>query len=438
MSACRYERLNKETTVVFQKITRVGPRRCLMNFRRERLTIFVLTLIAVICGCGKREHKRITLQMDAEERFWIRVLLLDDVKQCKLGADAPWNISIAGRIEYALDTKQTLSIKVSAEGFVVSGRILKSREIIISSNEPHILSLNRRKYRGKLKLILNEDRTSFDAINFVPLEPYLAGVVGAEMPYYWEPMALQSQAIAARTYCLYIKQRFGIKRDWDVRGTQAHQVYLGIAGESSQVWDAVNKTNGLILVLNDSNDEITFPTYYSSVCGGHTEQSGEVFGDSHVSLNAVVCDYCKYVARPEFFFWPQFAIEKRKASDKLIEKYSSLKKLERIDDIVVTKQSDYGTFSRMTRIKLVGSNGKTDSLRAEDLRLSLDPSGKKLRSTICRIETVAGKWVFVSGRGFGHGVGMCQCGAQAQARAGKSATEILNYYYPKSMTVSVY
>ena len=93
---------------------------------------------------------------------------------------------------------------------------------------------------------------------------------------------------------------------------------------------------------------------------------------------------------------------------------------------------------RLTRIKLVGSTSKTDSLRAEDLRLSLDPTGKKLRSTICRIESVADKWVFVSGRGYGHGVGMCQCGAQAQARAGKSVTEILNYYYPKSRTVSVY
>ncbi len=423
---------------MFKKNTRVGQRRYLMNFRTERLTFCILALITVIAGCGKREHKRITLQMDAPEKFWIRVLLLDDVSQCNLGAESHFNISVAGRIEYALLPKQTITIKVSQGGFVVSGRIFKGREIMISSDEPHIVTLNSSKYRGKIKLILNEDRTSFDAINLVPLEPYLAGVVGAEMPDYWEPMALQTQAVAARTYCLYIKQRFGIKRDWDVRGTQAHQVYLGVAGESAQVWDAVNRTNGLILVSNDSNGEVSFPTYYSSVCGGHTEPSKDVFGDSHISLNAVACDYCKDVAKPEFFFWPQFTIDKRTASAKLIQKYSSLKALGSITDIVVTKQSDYGTFSRMTRIKLVGSNGKTDSLRAEDLRLSLDPTGKKLRSTICRIESLADKWVFASGRGYGHGVGMCQCGAQAQARAGKNATEILNYYYPESRTVSVY
>ena len=399
MSAYRCERWNKENSGVFKKTTRVGQRRCLMNFRTESLTFCILALITVIWGCDEREHKRITPQMDVQKNFWIRVLLLDDVTDCNLRAESPLNISIEGRIEYALQPKQALTIKVSKEGFSVSSRDFNSREIMISSNEPHIFSLNRSKYRGNLKLIFNEDRTSFDAINLVPLEPYLAGVVGAEMPYYWEPMALQTQAIAARTYCLYIKQRFGIKRDWDVRGTQAHQVYLGIAGESSQVWDAVNRTNGLILVLNDSKNEGFFPTYYSSVCGGHTEQSREVFGDSHVSLNAVACDYCQ--------------------------------------DVVI-RQSDYGTFSRLTRIKLIGSNGKTDSLRAEDLRLTLDPTGKKLRSTICRIESRGDKWVFVSGRGYGHGVGMCQCGAQAQARAGKSATEILNYYYPESRTVSVY
>ena len=36
----------------------------------------------------------------------------------------------------------------------------------------------------------------------------------------------------------------------------------------------------------------------------------------------------------------------------------------------------------------------------------------------------------ISGSGYGHGVGMSQIGARGQAIEGKSAVEILNYYYP--------
>lgn len=41
-----------------------------------------------------------------------------------------------------------------------------------------------------------------------------------------------------------------------------------------------------------------------------------------------------------------------------------------------------------------------------------------------------------SGSGYGHGVGMSQIGARGQALEGKSAIEILNYYYPGTAVVS--
>ena len=42
------------------------------------------------------------------------------------------------------------------------------------------------------------------------------------------------------------------------------------------------------------------------------------------------------------------------------------------------------------------------------------------------------------GRGFGHGLGLCQWGAQGQALTGKSAAEILRYYYPGAKLTRVY
>ncbi len=46
--------------------------------------------------------------------------------------------------------------------------------------------------------------------------------------------------------------------------------------------------------------------------------------------------------------------------------------------------------------------------------------------------------VFKNGRGYGHGLGLCQWGAQGQALDGKSAAEILRYYYPGAKLTRVY
>ncbi len=124
-------------------------------------------------------------------------------------------------------------------------------------------------FRGNLKLTVNPDGKSLCLVNALPANAYLAGVVGAEMPDYWEPDALKAQAIAARTYCMNIKGKKGLNRKWDVKKTQAHQVYRGIAAESPTVWNAVNQTAGEILVCKhpDGREKI-FPTYYSSTWEG--------------------------------------------------------------------------------------------------------------------------------------------------------------------------
>jgi len=43
----------------------------------------------------------------------------------------------------------------------------------------------------------------------------------------------------------------------------------------------------------------------------------------------------------------------------------------------------------------------------------------------------------LTGSGFGHGVGLSQVGAQGQAMEGKSANQILNYYFPGTQVLSV-
>jgi len=380
--------------------------------------------------------------MDIEPKFWVRVLLLDRIKSCTITVSSPF--SVINPQTHAVETRfgrfdESVDARIAAGRIVIAGKSFNAQQVVILPDEPYIFNINGDSYRGKLKLIINDDGESFDAVNIIPLEPYLAGVVGAEMPDYWEPAALQAQAIAARTYCLYIKNNFGVSRNWDLKRTQANQVYLGLKAESALVWDAVNQTRGQVLVCRQNGgDKAIFPTYYSSTCGGHTENSKNVFGDSFEPLTGVYCPYCKNVAKPCFFFWPMAQFDKKEVTKKLLQRYPKLKGLGEVTNIVAARQSDYGEFSRLTLVKLHGSTGKSGSLRAEDLRLTVDPTGRILKSTICKAVSMGDKWAFLAGRGYGHGVGMCQCGAQGMARKGKSATQILSYYYPGSGIITVY
>ena len=403
----------------------------------------ILLLLIAFTLCTERQPPEPTRQMDSDPQFLVRVLLLDDIKTCTLKSDS--SISVLNpqtQISHArFDQVGTpIGVEISGGKITISGQPFTDNELIILPDEPYIFSLNGQDYRGKLKLLLNPEDQSFDAINIVPLEPYLAGVVGAEMPGYWEHAALKAQAIAARTYCLYIKKRFGSYRNWDVSKSQAHQVYLGVEAESAQIWNIVNSTYGQIMVCRNSEGiEDIFPAYYGSACGGHTENSKNVFGDdSFEALTGVPCPYCKEVAKPGFFFWPEVQFNKDDVTDKLVKNYPNLNELGKIVNIIPAEQSDYEEFSRWTSAKLIGSTGKSDFVRAEDLRLTIDPTGNKLKSTSFKIVDMGDKWAFISGRGYGHTVGMCQCGAQEMARQGKTAREILSYYYPCSKVVRVY
>ena len=383
--------------------------------------------------------------MDIDPQYWVRVLLLNDVKNCTLHISSAFSIdnvdpNLQTQVQLAgLDRLENpINIRLIDNEITISGRTFPNKEIIISPDEPYVFNLNGRNYRGKLKLITSPDGSSFDAMNIVPIESYLAGVAGAEMPDYWEPEALKAQVIAARTYCLYTKKRFGSNRNWDVGKTAAHQVYLGVSAESAAIWNAVNQTTGMVLTCkqNDGTEDI-FPAYYSSTCGGHTENSKNVFGESFEPLTGVPCSYCKDVAKPKFFFWPMAQFDKPEVTNKLFQRYEKLKQLDDITDISVAGESDCGDFSRLTMIELLGSNGNKEFLRAEDFRLAIDSTGRKIKSACFQLVDLDDSWAFLSGRGWGHGVGMCQCGAEGMAREGKTARQILSHYYPGSKILTI-
>lgn len=406
-----------------------------MVSRRIGSALGIIFGLLFLIGCKPREVVRATPYMQSDPNTWVRVLLYHNVPDCNLQSDQPLTVKDnRGRILTTDATGEPVRFHVAAGHLMVNERGLDALDVQVSSKAPFLIVVQGQPFRGRVRILADAQQATLDVINEVPMEPYLAGVVGAEMPPYWEPEALKAQAMVARTYCLYIKHRFGANRPWDLSRTQAHQVYRGVQAESASIWDAVNQTAGQILKMPDQNGRLKiFPTYYSAVCGGHTEAAQHVFGGNTAPLVGVPCPYCAHVALMNQYLWPMACFSKDEVDKRLRKRYPSLRKLGHIVHIVPIQQSDYQGFSRLTRIQLVGETGRRDTLRAEDLRLTIDPSGRKIKSTICRIEDWKTQWAFVDGRGWGHGVGLCQCGAQGMARQGSRAAAILLHYFPHAV-----
>jgi stage II sporulation protein D len=417
--------------------------RCKSEFVHiSRLAVSALALLVLLFGCRRKGQPAHPSTISELEQPRVRVLLAEDVTKCLFSCDGPVSVTASEPVlpvAHFEGVDKAVNIELSDGRIYFGGWGCQGAEIQIAPDDDEIFTLNGRRYRGELKVITTGDANSFDVVNVVGTEDYLAGVIGAEMPSYWEPQALEAQAIAARTYCLYIKQRFGTNRHWDVRRTAAHQMYRGVSEETPAVWKAIEHTAGEVLVCKQTEGkEDIFPAYYASTCAGHTEDSKNVFGDTYQPLTGVPCKYCLEVSKKEFLNWPTVEMTKEQLDKKLFERYPQLQKLGSIEQISAVSPSRYDGLTRLRWIKLEGAAGSSDTLRAEDFRLALDHTGLKIKSAAFEIQKTATGWAFTSGRGYGHGVGMCQCGAEGMARKGKSTEEILYYYYPGSRIKKLY
>jgi stage II sporulation protein D len=116
------------------------------------------------------------------------------------------------------------------EGAAVTGLILPSGAV--------------RRYRGALRAI-DVPGAHLDTVNVVSLERYLRGVVPREALSTWRPAALQAQAVAARTYSVFHRNR-ATRRAYDLCDTISCQVYGGYDSEKASTNTAIAATAGQI------------------------------------------------------------------------------------------------------------------------------------------------------------------------------------------------
>lgn len=130
-----------------------------------------------------------------------------------------------------------------------------------------------RQYRGVLRHA-RPSATSVrrDTVNVLSLDNYVRGVVPAEMPASWPAEAVQSQAIAARTYALFERQ-YNLKRHYQICDTTACQVYKGVAGEHPDANQAVKATARQYLTY----DGKPAFTQFSASSGGWTSAGSQPY-----------------------------------------------------------------------------------------------------------------------------------------------------------------
>ena len=149
----------------------------------------------------------------------IRVLLESNTKQATIGAEGPWQL-------------QSKAGLLWREGNGIAAISCVNQQLqLLNSNAPDelwlrptstgIANLNSSNYRGELRLFCNQN--GLVVINHIPLEQYIASVVGAEMPSYWPDEALRAQAVAARSYALAHMAR-PADPDWNLGATTRWQV----------------------------------------------------------------------------------------------------------------------------------------------------------------------------------------------------------------------
>lgn len=142
--------------------------------------------------------------------------------------------------------------------------------------------LNGKAYRGKIEVFVNSSG-SLTVVNVVPLEEYLLGVVPSELSL---PAleAQKAQAVAARTYAVANINGFATQ-GFDVRPDVWSQVYKGVSIETAMGTRAVRETAGMIATHGGK----PIMAYYTSTCGGRTEDSENVFDHSEPYLRGVEC-----------------------------------------------------------------------------------------------------------------------------------------------------
>ncbi|HEV8628144.1 MAG TPA: SpoIID/LytB domain-containing protein [Acidimicrobiia bacterium] len=269
------------------------------------------------------------------------------------------------------------------------------------------------EYRGLLEV--RRAAGGVGAVNEVALDDYLKGI--SEMPSGWPAEALRAQAIAARTYLLWVLGN-GPAGEATALGaqicaTESCQVYSGVAKEEAPNGDkwvaAVRDTAGLALFSGGA----PILAKYSACNGGRSVSGGK--------------PYLKAVDDPDDARCPLYRWGLSVSYDDVGRALAAPGTVTAVrataGDVVVDWAGD-------------GGGGRLTVPRTEfraKVGAAVPPPPDRSRTVPSILFTLraddSARVATLDGRGFGHGIGMSQWGAYGKAQRGMKAGAILAAYY---------
>ncbi|MBQ8953740.1 MAG: SpoIID/LytB domain-containing protein, partial [Clostridia bacterium] len=263
--------------------------------------------------------------------------------------------------------------------------------------------------------VLTIYNTATEDYEELPVEDYVMGVLAGEMRNDWPMEALKAQAILARTFVLkFISEKEskypGAQISTDVSEAQAYAP----DAVNDRVRKAVNDTAGLVL---SANGELPYAWFHAH-SGGKTELPVEGLSYEHgnPSYTQIVASHDSDSAPTSVKHWTASF-----TAEEILEaaKQTGVDAGQALTSIELGRKSDSG------RTVTFLINGRQVS--APNLRVNLDST--RLKSTLLDSVKLENGKVTFEGSGYGHGVGLSQWGAYALAGEGKSAEEIVSYYF---------
>lgn len=294
------------------------------------------------------------------------------------------------------------------------------------------------------------------AINTLPIEQYLYGVVPHEMSDSFPVEALKAQAVCARGYAV-TKCSKNAAGTYDILDTSKDQVYRGYASKNKRAIAAVDDTKGKVLTYEGDIIE----AFYSASNGGQTERTGNVWetdlpyytnaDDPFDLMNASSLEYLGFIpaqynedtlSRMD----QPIAAALQRAANEAAGKTVTLVSTVDVLPCEPAYEAPSRCFSKANITLLVNDGQKEgqvnvvlqlDELDFGTSRNVLGLIGRKATSLRMRgaeqgSMTIKGTrydgW-YLTVRRYGHGIGLSQRSAQERARNGQAYTDILSFYY---------
>ncbi len=406
-------------------------------FRAIMRTALVVAGVIVLCAASCRqlpspeERDLAAYPTGLTQGPEVRVLVLDNQASGTLTVTGPYQLEVVhrdgrretggGRLPVAVGVTPT------AGGVRLGRDEVRTADIIPGEGTHLTFESGKAKFElpGKVHLYSQSkaDGPRLCGVVSVGIEEYLVGVVAGEMPSSWPAEALRAQAVASRTFALYmVKTR--ARKDYDVKTTVMSQVWVPSRRADPRVLLAVNSTRGQVL----THEWALFPTYFHSECGGRTANAKHVFLQREIwPLSGVDCPFCLGPEKPRG--WERRidrrTLSARLAAAGLIAEGRQISQVEALDQ----DGTSLRTLQRVYSMRLRLDNGVEKTVSADEFRRAVGYERKNLPSTFFAVSHTAND-IVLEGRGYGHGVGLCQYGAAYLARQGQLYPDILAHYYP--------